>query len=116
MRATTVASWSGILLRSMRMPAVVGSPAVLKMSLAVKGTPWSGPSALARLLWRSAVRASLSALSAVAKTTALRRGLTVWMCSRWALTTSTEDTFLSRMARASQAAEAPITSLTASRP
>src|SRR2546426_1492570 len=61
MRATTVASWSGMLVRSMRRPAVVGSPAVLKMSLAVKGTPWRGPSALARLLWRGAVRGPLCA-------------------------------------------------------
>ena len=50
------------------------------------------------------------ALSAVANTTAFSRGLTVWMCSRWARTTSTDDTFLSRMARASQAAGAPMTS------
>src|SRR2546426_2735953 len=62
MRATTVASWSGMLVRSMRRPAVVGSPAVLKMSLAVKGTPWRGPSALARLLWRAAVIAPPLAL------------------------------------------------------
>src|SRR5438552_13612300 len=75
----------------------------------------SRPRALFRLLWRSAVRASLMALSAVAKTTALSRGLTVWMCSRWARTTSTEDTFLSRMARASQAAGAPMTSRIAGR-
>ena len=113
-RATTVASWSGMRLRRMRTPAVVGRPAVLKMSLTVKGTPWRGPSTLRRpLVWRSAARASLIALSAVAKTTALRRGLTVWMCSRWARTTSTEETFLVRMARASQPAGAPMTSLTA---
>src|SRR2546427_2030559 len=74
MRATTVASWSGMLVRSMRRPAVVGSPAVLKMSLAVKGTPWRGPSALARLLWRSAVRAPLSALSAGGEKARVGRG------------------------------------------
>ena len=67
MRAITVASWSGTWLRIMRRPAVVGRPAVLKMSLAVNGTPCSGPSALVRLLCRSAARASLIALSAVAK-------------------------------------------------
>src|ERR1700694_2110242 len=37
MRATTVASWSGILLRSMRMPAVVGRAAGLEMSLGGEG-------------------------------------------------------------------------------
>jgi hypothetical protein len=115
MRAITVASWSGTFVRSIRRPAVVGSPAVLKMSLAVKGTPCSGPSEFLRLLWRSAVRASLIALSAVAKTTAFRRGFTVWMCSRCARTTSTEDRSLDRIARASQLAEAPMTSFTTAR-
>src|SRR3989449_10603324 len=52
-RATTVASWSGMRLRRMRRPAVVGRPAVLKMSLTVNGTPCSGPSALPRVLWRA---------------------------------------------------------------
>src|SRR3989442_458114 len=109
-RATTVASWSGMRLRRMRRPAVVGRPAVLKMSLTVNGTPCSGPSALPRVLWRSAVRASLIALSAVAKTTAFRRGFTGWMCSRCARTTSTAESFLVRIARAIQPAGAPITS------
>src|ERR671934_1761365 len=39
MRATTVASWSGTSRGGILTPAVVGRPAVLKMSLAVKGTP-----------------------------------------------------------------------------
>src|SRR5919204_4957984 len=43
MRATTVASWSGMRVRGMRTPAVDGSPAVLKISLAVNGTPGRGP-------------------------------------------------------------------------
>src|SRR5690242_8879334 len=116
MRATTVASWSGMRLRSMRRPVVVGRPAVLKTSLTVNGTPCSGPSTACRLLARrSAARASLMALSAVANTTALRRGLTVWMCSRWARTTSTEESFLAAMDRASQPAGAPMTSRTAPR-
>src|SRR5260370_5977796 len=50
------------------------------------------------------------ALSAVANTTAFRRGLTVWMCSRCARTTSTEESFLAAMARANHPAGAPITS------
>src|SRR5450756_617025 len=111
MRATTVASRSGMLLLSMRSPAVVGRPSVSKMSLAVKGTPCSGPSTAFLLFRRSAARACLSALSPVAKTTALSRGLTVWMCSRCARTTSSEETCLVRMARANQPAGAPIMSL-----
>src|ERR1700693_715442 len=111
-RATTVASRSGMLLRSMRSPAVVGSPAVSKMSLAVKGTPCKGPTSAFRLLFlRSAARACLRALSPVAKTTALSRGFTVWMCSRCARTTSSEETCLVGMARAAQAAGAPMMSL-----
>src|SRR5256885_9076692 len=76
-RATTVASRSGMWLRRIRRPAVVGRPAVLKMSLTVNGTPCRGPSALARVLWRSAARASLLALSAGAKTTPVGRGVAV---------------------------------------
>src|SRR5256885_11709787 len=52
-RAITVASRVGMLVRSMRSPAVVGSPAVLKMSLAVNGTPCRGPRTLLRVLWRA---------------------------------------------------------------
>src|SRR5256886_16311749 len=51
-RAITVASRVGMLVRSMRSPAVVGSPAVLEMSLAVNGTPCRGPRTLLRGLWR----------------------------------------------------------------
>src|SRR2546421_2373994 len=54
MRAMTVASWSGTWLRMIRRPAVVGRPLVLKMSLAVKGTPCSGPSTFFRVLRRAA--------------------------------------------------------------
>jgi len=111
MRAITVASRSGMLLRSIRNPAVVGRPAVSKMSLAVNGTPCRGPGTFFRVFFRSAARACFSALSAVANTTAFRRGFTVWMCSRCARTTSSEDTFLVRMARASQEAGAPMMSL-----
>src|ERR1700686_913586 len=112
MRATTVASRSGMLLRSMRRPAVVGSPAVSKMSLAVNGTPCKGPISGFRLLFlRSAARACLRALSPVANTTAFSRGLTVWMCSRCARTPSSEETCLVRIARASQPAGAPMMSL-----
>ena len=71
-----------------------------------------GPSTALGLFLRSAARASLMALSAVANTTAFRRGLTVWMCSRWARTTSTEESFLDTIARASQPAGAPMTSRT----
>src|SRR2546427_154330 len=73
-RATTVASWSGMRLRRMRRPAVVGRPAVLKMSLTVNGTPCSGPSALPRVLWRSAGWAFLVAPSAVPENPTLRGG------------------------------------------
>src|SRR5437773_8363859 len=55
-RATTVASRSGMWLRRMRRPAVVGRPAVLKMSLTVNGTPCNGHSELRRVLRRSADR------------------------------------------------------------
>src|ERR1700682_6742856 len=41
-RAMTVASRSGVLVLSMRRPAVVGRPSVSEMSLAVKGTPGAG--------------------------------------------------------------------------
>src|SRR5256886_10576341 len=74
-RAITVASRVGMLVRSMRSPAGVGSPAVLKVALAGNGTPCRGPRTLLRVLWRSAARASLIALSAVANTTAFSRGL-----------------------------------------
>src|SRR5207247_4679875 len=82
-RATTVASWSGMRLRRMRRPAVVGRPAVLKMSLTVNGTPCRGPSAFARVLWRAAGRAFLIAAFAVAVYTTVRRWVAggVWSTS-----------------------------------
>src|SRR5256712_13327646 len=51
-RATTVASWSGMRLRRMRRPAVVGRPAGLKVSFTVNGTPCSGARALPPGVWR----------------------------------------------------------------
>ena len=55
--ATTVASWVGTLVLSLRSPAVVTTPAVSKMSFTVKGTPWRGPSLTPRVVCRSAARA-----------------------------------------------------------
>src|SRR2546421_3806137 len=78
-RATTVASRSGIRLRMMRTPAVVGKPAVLKMSLTVNGTPCSGPSAPFRVLWRSAVRASFMGPSPGAEKNAVGGGVALWI-------------------------------------
>ncbi len=49
MRAITVASLSGTLSLSLRRPAVVATPAVSKMSLAVNGTPCSGGGSKPRL-------------------------------------------------------------------
>src|SRR5215472_3065243 len=66
MRAMTVASLSGTLSFSSRKPAVVATPAVLKMSLAVKGTPCSGGGSKPRLArLRSAAFAWRMALSLV---------------------------------------------------
>ncbi len=108
MRAITVASLSGTLSFSLRRPAVVATPAVSKMSLAVNGTPCSGGGSKPRLArWRSAAFACRMALSLVTQTIALRRGLTAPMCSRCARTTSSEESRPSRMARASQLAGAP---------
>src|SRR5256884_6512329 len=74
-RAITVASRVGMLVRSMRSPAVVGSPAVLKMSLAVNGTPCRGPRTLLRVLWRVGGRASFIAPFAGADTAPVNRGV-----------------------------------------
>src|SRR5436190_6116393 len=73
-RATTVASWSGMRLRRMRSPAVVGRPAVLKMSLTVNGTPCSAPTAVARVLGRVAPAALHVALPRGPPPAAVTRG------------------------------------------
>src|SRR5579859_24152 len=113
-RAMTVASLSGTFSFSLLRPVVVATPAVSKMSLAVKGTPWRGGGLKPRLaILRSAALAWRTALSLVTHTMALRRGLTWPMCWRWARTTSSDDRRPSRMARASHEAGAPIGSLTA---
>src|ERR1700680_1284797 len=111
MRATTVASLSGTLAWSLGKPAVVTTPAVSNMSLTVNGTPWRGPTSPPRATWRSAARACTNALWPSVRTTAFSLGFTAPICSRCALTTSSEETRPVRMALASHVAEAPMTFL-----
>src|ERR1700687_2568069 len=111
MRATTVASFSGTFVLSFCKPAVVTTPAVSKMSLTVNGTPCRGPTEPPRATWRSAARACTNALWPSVRTTAFSLGLTAPICSRCALTTSSEETRPVRIALASHVAEAPMTFL-----
>jgi hypothetical protein len=93
-RATAVASVSGRKPANNLVPRWVGMPAVSRESLMVNGTPCRGPSSAPAPTASSAASASRKAFSASRVTMALIFGLTSTMRSRWAWTTSREDTCL----------------------
>ena len=82
-------------------PTAVTTPSVSKLSLAVKGTPCSGPggSPLARAWSASRARSMASGAS---RTTALSRGFTDASLSRWAARSSAADSSRARSIRASR--------------
>ena len=102
-RATLVASASGVQLRKIGEPRWVGTPAVSMESLAVNGTPCSGPSASPARMAASAARAEASA-SCATDTIAFTFGLTAAMRSRWAWTISTGETSRVRISSARRVA------------
>ena len=103
MRATLVASRSGMRPLKIGDPRWVRSPAVSMESLTVNGTPCKGPSSSPDRTAASAVRAAAIASSAMV-TIALSFGLTASIRSRCACTTSTGDTSLVRISSARRVA------------
>ena len=102
-QATAVASWAGTWSSKSMDPLVVLTPSASNESLAVKGTPWSGPHRPPRMTASSASRA-LSIAASTSVTTALSLELRASIRSKWALMTSTGDRVLLRMPSASSVA------------
>lgn len=103
MRATLVASVSGMRPSKIGEPRWVSTPAVSNESLTVNGTPCNGPTSTPAASSPSAAFAASRALSA-SVTMALTFGSVAAMRSRCACTTSTDDTFLFRISSASSLA------------
>ncbi|HUC24539.1 MAG TPA: hypothetical protein VMA73_17665 [Streptosporangiaceae bacterium] len=103
MRATLVASVSGMRPSKIGEPRWVSTPAVSNESLTVNGTPWSGPTFPPAASSSSAALAASSAPSA-SVTMALMLGLVASMRSRCACTTSTDEAFPVRISSASPVA------------
>ena len=103
MRATLVASVSGVRPLKMGEPRWVITPAVSMESLTVNGTPCRGPSSLPAMTAASASFATESAFSAMV-TIALTLESTAAMRSRWACTTSTGETCRVRISSARRVA------------
>ena len=80
---------------------MVRFPLVGVRSLMAIGTPWSGPSGSPAMTARSASRAWASASSGYVKQKALSAPFTSSMRARLFCTTSTGETFLSRISPAS---------------
>ena len=92
MRSTMGESVEATASASAGTPWVVAEPSTSMFSLIVKGTPWNTPEGSPAARRSSARRAAASADSASTTVTAFSAGFTASMRSRWAVTTSSDDT------------------------
>src|SRR5215211_3007170 len=104
-RWTTVASQSATKSLKAGLPQVVCSPATLKLSLIVMGTPCSSPAASPRAVASSTATASCNAASRRSSTTAFSAGLTSSIRVSSISVSSREESSLRRTACAASVAD-----------